>query len=413
HLIQALEQHLPAVRLDGERGGEARTVFHALLLEIDRQAVIAPPSGRLVAARQLGDLPGREPHGQHSVLAAVGVEDIRERGGQDGAEAVFRERPHRVLARRAAPKVRPGEQDARTLGLGPVQLERRIGTAVGPEAPVMEQGGTEAGALHPLQELLRNDLVGVDVGARQRGHGAAVADEGLGHGAASSPSHAHSRTSTSRPATAAAAAIGGLIRWVRPPRPWRPSKLRLEVEAQRSPAWRISAFIPRHIEHPALRHSNPASRNTRSSPSRSAWARTCCDPGTTMARTLDATRRPCTTRAAARRSSIRPLVQEPRNTRSIGSPARGVPGARPIYSRARDTARRSSSVGKSAGSGTAPVTPVTMPGLVPHVTWGGTVAASSVTRRSYVAPGSLWSPRHASTARVHAAPPGARGRPAR
>ena len=44
-----------------------------------------------------------------------------------------------------------------------------------------------------------------------------------------------SRMSTKRPSMAAAAAICGETRWVRPPRPWRPSKLRFEVEAQRSP----------------------------------------------------------------------------------------------------------------------------------------------------------------------------------
>ncbi len=44
-----------------------------------------------------------------------------------------------------------------------------------------------------------------------------------------------SRTSAMWPAMAAAAAMAGLIRWVRPPRPWRPSKLRFEVAAQRSP----------------------------------------------------------------------------------------------------------------------------------------------------------------------------------
>ncbi len=43
----------------------------------------------------------------------------------------------------------------------------------------------------------------------------------------------HSRVSTKRPAMAAAAAISGLTRWVRPPFPCRPSKLRLEVDAQR------------------------------------------------------------------------------------------------------------------------------------------------------------------------------------
>src|SRR5207302_6067283 len=71
-----------------------------------------------------------------------------------------------------------------------------------------------------------------------------------------------------RPVTAVAAATAGDTRWVRPPAPWRPSKLRLDVEAQRSPGESVSGFIPRHIEHPALRHSAPDSAKTRSSPDR-------------------------------------------------------------------------------------------------------------------------------------------------
>ena len=74
------------------------------------------------------------------------------------------------------------------------------------------------------------------------------------------------------PAIAAAAAMAGLIRCVRPPLPCRPSKFRFDVEAQRSPGPSTSSFMPRHIEHPGLRHSNPASVKTRSSPSRSAAA---------------------------------------------------------------------------------------------------------------------------------------------
>ena len=49
---------------------------------------------------------------------------------------------------------------------------------------------------------------------------------------------------------AVAAATSGLTRWVRPPLPCRPSKLRLDVEALRSPGARVSGFIPRHIEQP-------------------------------------------------------------------------------------------------------------------------------------------------------------------
>ena len=45
----------------------------------------------------------------------------------------------------------------------------------------------------------------------------------------------HSRTSTKWPLTAAAAAMAGETRCVRPPLPCRPSKLRLLVEAHRSP----------------------------------------------------------------------------------------------------------------------------------------------------------------------------------
>ena len=64
------------------------------------------------------------------------------------------------------------------------------------------------------------------------------------------------RTSVRRPVTAAAAAMAGLMRWVRAPGPWRPSKFRLEVDATRSPGRAASPFIATHIEHPGSRHSN-------------------------------------------------------------------------------------------------------------------------------------------------------------
>ncbi len=52
------------------------------------------------------------------------------------------------------------------------------------------------------------------------------------------------RTSVSLPVTAAAAAIAGHIRCVRAPWPWRPSKLRFDVDATRSPAAAVSPFMP-------------------------------------------------------------------------------------------------------------------------------------------------------------------------
>ena len=51
---------------------------------------------------------------------------------------------------------------------------------------------------------------------------------------------ANLRESVSRPVMAAVAAMAGLTRCVLPPRPCRPSKLRLDVEAHRSLAPRRS-----------------------------------------------------------------------------------------------------------------------------------------------------------------------------
>ena len=104
---------------------------------------------------------------------------------------------------------------------------------------------------------------------------------------------------------------------VRPFLPCRPSKLRLLVDAQRSPGASMSSFIARHIEQPASRHSNPASVNMRARPSSSACFFICIDPGTTIALTRPLTVCPFTTFAASRRSSIREFVHEPINARSI------------------------------------------------------------------------------------------------
>ena len=67
----------------------------------------------------------------------------------------------------------------------------------------------------------------------------------------------NSRTSDKWPLIAAAAAMAGLTKWVRPLKPWRPLKFRLDVDAQRSPGESLSSFIARHIEQPGSRHSKP------------------------------------------------------------------------------------------------------------------------------------------------------------
>ena len=155
------------------------------------------------------------------------------------------------------------------------------------------------------------------------------------------------------PATAVAAATAGETRWVRPPRPWRPSKLRLLVLAARSPGASLSGFIARHMVQPGSRQSAPAAMKTRSSPSASAWAFTAWLPGTTITR-LAVTCRPSSTAAAARRSSMRLFVQLPMNTVSTAMSRIGVPGRQAhVLERPADglACRR---VGEVVGGGTAP-----------------------------------------------------------
>ncbi len=153
--------------------------------------------------------------------------------------------------------------------------------------------------------------------------------------------------------------------------------------AQRSPGLSWSGFMPRHIEQPGSRHSKPASMNILSSPSSSAWCLTRPEPGTTIACTAGATLRPWTTLAAARRSSIRALVQEPKNTASTLISLIGVPGSRPMYSSARSIAARRAGIALSpSGSGTLPVIGWTSCGLVPQVTCGSIAGASSATSLS-------------------------------
>mmetsp|Transcript_10083 Transcript_10083/g.32048 ORF Transcript_10083/g.32048 Transcript_10083/m.32048 type:complete len:236 (+) Transcript_10083:637-1344(+) len=178
-----------------------------------------------------------------------------------------------------------------------------------------------------------------------------------------------SRTSARRPERAAAAAMAGLTRWVRPPGPWRPSKLRLLVEAQRSPGASWSAFMPRHIEQPGSRKSKPASRSTTSRPSLMACFLTRPLPGTIMAcLMLSAIFLPLTTSATARMSSMRPLVHEPTNTLSIEMSVNFWPASMPMYSMARLNAAASLSFLASLGCGTDPVMGPTISGLVPQVT---------------------------------------------
>mmetsp|Transcript_21133 Transcript_21133/g.29051 ORF Transcript_21133/g.29051 Transcript_21133/m.29051 type:complete len:599 (+) Transcript_21133:398-2194(+) len=126
--------------------------------------------------------------GQHAVLEAVVVEDVREGGGNDGLDALVLDRPGRVLAAGAAAEVVARHQHLR---LGPgllVQdevalvdghLGAQLGHVVRVLVPQLRKGGeAQAGALDRLQVLLGDDHVRVDVLDVQRGGHALDRGEG-------------------------------------------------------------------------------------------------------------------------------------------------------------------------------------------------------------------------------------------
>src|SRR5271156_885603 len=224
------------------------------------------------------------------------MKNVGERRRDHTAKSVVRKRPRRVFPGRPATKVLARDQDFGVLVVGMIEDEIRMWLAgvwsLLNAPPIVEQERAVAGAFNPLEELLGDDLVGIDVLAVEVCDHCLMFAEWL-HGSDTSGVgtglNCHLRTSVKWPETAAAAAIMGLTRWVRPPRPWRPSKLRLLVEAQRSPGARMSGFIPRHMLQPGSRQSKPASVKTLSRPSFSACDFTAWEPGTTIARTVVAT----------------------------------------------------------------------------------------------------------------------------
>lgn len=166
-------------------------------------------------------IPPETLHEVRQAFAAPGVTEVGER-------------PRRVFARGAAAEIVMGNQYP---GIPVCWLvEDEVGTlgAVAVEAEVGEQVLSQAAAPKRLQKTGGQYLVGIDVGERKRSHDRLELEE-LAH---QTGSFASVRASVMRPLIAAAAAMAGDIRCVRPPAPWRPSKLRLEVEAQRSPGAR-------------------------------------------------------------------------------------------------------------------------------------------------------------------------------
>src|SRR5262249_47374580 len=193
-VVEPVQQSVALECVKGERRYLAARVLDHLLLEVYRQL----PAVELVQPLHLR----RREHDRYEAdLDAVLPEDVTERGGDDDVVSRLLQAPGSVLARRAAAEVAAREQDPRSTALRPVELE------AGVLRPLEEHELAEARPLDSLQELLRHDLVRIDVGPVEHGRRGGQARERLHVGTSS-----NSRTSTKWPAIAAAAAMAGLTR---------------------------------------------------------------------------------------------------------------------------------------------------------------------------------------------------------
>ena len=176
----------------------------------------------------------------------------------------------------------------------------------------------------------------------------------------------------------------------------------------------MSGFMPRHIEQPALRQSKPASVKTASRPSCSACSFTSIEPGTTIARTPSATRRPAddvgggaqVLHAAVRARAEEDGVDGDLAQRRPGGEAHV--GERALGGVALAAGRQRLRVGDDVAERRRPA-----PGLVPQVTNGVTAEASRTTSLSNTASSSVRRVSQWATAASQSAPCGACGRPCR
>ena len=155
-------------------------------------------------------------HREKTVAQRIVLEDVPEALADHDPHAPVKERPGRVFARRPVSEVASRNED-RALAIGfPIEHEigvlhrfRRVEVAA-----FVKEVLPKALAVDRKEELLRNDLVRVDVRGVEGGRNAGV---GLERFHQFSPKKV--RTSAIAPVTAAAAAMAGLMRCVRLARP--------------------------------------------------------------------------------------------------------------------------------------------------------------------------------------------------
>ena len=164
--VEAFEEALAAERIEREAPGPlARCAGHRDEIDRHLHAGIGLEDPEELVDLLLGELHQHEPVAEHIV-----AEDVGEGRRDDGADAEVEQRPGRVLATRAVAEVAARDED-RGAPVGRL-VEHEVGIldrlGVVKIAALVKEMHAEALAVDRKQELLRDDLVGVDVGGVER-----------------------------------------------------------------------------------------------------------------------------------------------------------------------------------------------------------------------------------------------------
>lgn len=174
NVVQGVQEAVLAERVHLEREAQAVFVGDELILKVHGEFVTRM-GGR--ALEEVFDDLFAEPDREHAIFERIVEENVGKTRRDEDFEPVIRQPPRSVFAAGTRAEITAREQDRSSAVLRFVQLEVRIFGAVFQKAPVEEYELPEAGALDPFEELLRHDLVCIDVGTVHRDHESGMGGE--------------------------------------------------------------------------------------------------------------------------------------------------------------------------------------------------------------------------------------------
>jgi hypothetical protein len=164
-VVQPFEQAMAGKLVNLKCSGQSMVIVDFALLEIDCDLIVV---NFRCPASNLADFVFAQNHRKHAILHTIVGKDIGERWRNEDAKTEILERPHGMFSRGSTTEILSRYQNTRARIARMVENKRRVVLAIAGAAPIEQQKLAEPGALNPLQKLLGNDLIGINIGPMKR-----------------------------------------------------------------------------------------------------------------------------------------------------------------------------------------------------------------------------------------------------